>query len=65
MQQFFILIFLAFSVGFHRTMHREKVLEGNTKALAIALLYTLYTFVALITVSNSLYIPAKSTAKLM
>ena len=52
-QQVFILIFLVFAIGFHRTLLREKIL-GQNKVQVMSLLYTLYIVLALITVSDTL-----------
>lgn len=52
LQQFFIFVFLAASVKFHRTFARES--PTGKKAQALALLYTVYAVLALITVCTSL-----------
>ncbi|KAK3725926.1 hypothetical protein LTR37_000074 [Vermiconidia calcicola] len=48
-QQFFILVFLACAIQFHRTILQERKLNGVTKSKAMTLLYTLYTCLVLIT----------------
>lgn len=52
LQQFFIFVFLAASVKFHRTFARES--PTDKKAQALTLLYTVYAVLALITVCSSL-----------
>ena len=49
-QQFFILVFLVYAVGFHRKLMQEDVVM--TKSKATTLLYTLYFCLCLITVSS-------------
>ena len=51
LQQFFIFVFLAASIKFHRVFARETPAEKRTQALL--LLYTVYAVLALITVRLS------------
>lgn len=53
-QQLFILIFLAFAVGFHRVIRMEETLDATTRIRALRLLTVLYVCVALISVRFSL-----------
>ena len=48
LQQFFIFVFVAASVKFHRTIASET--PAGKKAQALRLLYTVYAVLALITV---------------
>ena len=52
MQQFFILVFLVYSIGFHRKLVQEDAVDGITKRQATTLLYTIYLCLCLITVSR-------------
>jgi hypothetical protein len=50
-QQFFILIFLVYAIGFHRKLAQESAIDHVTKTKATTLLYALYLCLCLITVS--------------
>ena len=50
LQQFFIFVFVAASIKFHRTFARESPTEKKSQALL--LLYMVYVVLALITVSH-------------
>jgi hypothetical protein len=52
MQQLFILVFIVFAIGFHRTIVRERYLHVDAKRTALTLLYVIYAILALITVSR-------------
>ena len=51
LQQFFIFIFLAFSIAFQRKISSERKLDATRRRSALMLLYTLYAVLSLITVS--------------
>ena len=49
-QQFFILAFLAYAIGFHRAVIRGTLLDRSSRSRALTMLYSLYVCLALITV---------------
>ena len=51
-QQLFILIFLAYAIGFHRTITTEGWLDAAVRSKAVKLLSILYVCLALISVCN-------------
>lgn len=61
-QQLFILTFLVYAFGFHRTVLQERLLDSNINAKCMTLLYTLYICVGLISVSTKHLPPACSHA---
>jgi hypothetical protein len=51
-QQFFILVFLVYAIGFHRTLADEQAADKVASRRATTLLYTLYLCLCFITVSR-------------
>ncbi|KAK5165804.1 uncharacterized protein LTR77_008727 [Saxophila tyrrhenica] len=49
-QQLFILVFLGYAIGFHRTIKRQTALDGHARSRALVMLYTLYICLLLITI---------------
>ena len=54
-QQFFILVFLVYAIGFHRQLLRTQVVDSGAKRRAMSLLCTLYLCIMLITVSAKMF----------